>query len=238
MKIIMSYFLISLKINFILGLRNKQTQFFLFFLPIFLFILFSFIFSNPKFSYFSILTLTILGQGLYSIGPIIKRHQLNDFDKVLKLLPKSPIIYYSSLFLSRILVGLLSLAVLSIIAYFIFLYFKEKFYITYFLKASLNFIFGNFSIFVMKIFNSENINLLPLHLIYYLSLFLGGIFFPVDILPSYLKILSYVFPTTYMMLFFYSSPYYLSGLIVWLVISFKILKIENLSFRNKRNISK
>jgi len=243
MKIIMSYFLVSLKINFILGLRNKQTQFFLFFLPIFLFILFSFIFSNPKFSYFSISTLTILGQGLYSIGPIIKRHQLDDFDKVLKLLPKSPFIYYSSLFLSRILVGLLSLAVLSIIAYFIFLYFKEKFYITYFLKASLNFIFGiiifgNFSIFVMKIFNSENINLLPLHLIYYLSLFLGGIFFPVDILPSYLKILSYVFPTTYMMLFFYSSPYYLSGLIVWLVISFKILKIENISFRNKRNISK
>jgi len=171
MKIIMSYFLISLslKINFILGLRNKQTQFFLFFLPIFLFILFSFIFSNPKFSYFSISTLTILGQGLYSIGPIIKRHQLNDFDKVLKLLPKSPIIYYSSLFLSRILIGLLSLAVLSIIAYFVFLYFKEKFYITYSLKASLNFIFGiiifgNFSIFVMKIFNSENINLLPLHL--------------------------------------------------------------------------
>ena len=224
MKIIMKYFLISLKINLILSIRNKQTQFFIFFLPIFLFILSSFIFSNPRFSYFSISTLTILGQGLYSIGPIIKRHQLNDFDKVLRLLPKSPSIYYFSLFLSRILVGLLSLAVLSTIAYFIFLYFKERFYISYFLKALLNFlfgiiIFGNFSIFMMKIFNSENINLLPLHLVYYLSLFLGGIFFPVDILPSYLKIFSYVFPTTYMMLFFYSSSYYLLGLVVWLVIS-------------------
>lgn len=142
----------------------------------------------------------------------------------MKLLPKSPGIYYFSLFISRILVGLLSLLVLSIIAYSIFLYFGEKFYISYFLKALLNFlfgiiIFGNFSIFAMKIFNSENINLLPLHLVYYFSLFLGGIFFPVDILPSYLKIFSYVFPTTYMMLFFYSSPYYFLGLIVWLVIS-------------------
>ena len=220
----MNYFLTSLKINFILGLRNKQTHFFIFFLPLFLFILSSFIFLNPKFSYFSISTLIILGQGLYSIGPIIKRYELNDFDKVLKLLPKSINIYYFSLVISRFLIGLISLIILSIIAYFVFLYFKEKFYITYFLKAILNFIFGiiifsNFSIFIMKIFNSENLNLFPIHIIYYLSLFLGGIFFPVDILPNYLKIFSYIFPTTYMMLFFYSSPYYLLGLVVWLVIS-------------------
>ncbi len=224
----MNYFLISLKINFILGLRNKQTQFFIFFLPIFLFILSSFIFLSPKFSYFLISTITILGQGLYSIGPIIKRHQLNDFDNVLKLLPKSPRIYYFSLFISRILVGLIFLTVLSIIAYFIFSYFKEKFYISYFLKALLNLIFGiiifgSFSTFMMKIFNSESVNLLPINLAYYLSLFLGGTFIPVDIMPSYLKIFSYVFPTTYMMLFFYSSPYYLLGLLVWLVISIILL---------------
>lgn len=229
MIITMNYFLTSLKINFILGLRNKQTHFFIFFLPLFLFILSSFIFLNPRFSYFSISTLIILGQGLYSIGPIIKRYKLNDFDKVLKLLPKSINIYYFSLVISRFLIGLISLIILSITAYFVFLYFKEKFYITYFLKAILNFIlgiiiFGNFSIFIMKIFNSENINLLPIHLTYYISLFLGGIFFPIDILPNYLKIFSYIFPTTYMMLFFYSSTYYLLGLIVWLVISLALCR--------------
>ncbi|MEO0224312.1 MAG: ABC transporter permease [candidate division WOR-3 bacterium] len=224
MIITMNYFLTSLKINFILGLRNKQTHFFIFFLPLFLFILSSFIFLNPRFSYFSISTLIILGQGLYSIGPIIKRYQLIDFDKLLKLLPKNVNVFYLSLIISRFLIGLLSLIVLSIIAYFLFSYFKEKFYIIYFFKALVNFvfgiiIFGNLSIFFMKFFNSENINLFPIHLTYYLSLFLGGIFFPVDILPNYLKIFSYIFPTTYMMLFFYSSPYYLLGLVVWLVIS-------------------
>jgi len=219
----MNYFIASLKLNLISSLRNKQVQFFDFFLPLFLFIIFSFIFSYPRFSYFSITIVLILSYGLYSIGPVIKIYQINEFDKLLKLLPKNPFIFYLAFIFSRFLLSFISFTLLTICAYIIFIYFNENFKFEYVLRGIICLIFGIsiFGFLSLVIFRKEDedINFLPLNLIFYITLFLGGVFFPPDILPGFFKYIPFIFPTNYMMMFMLGKNLYVIGIILWFILS-------------------
>ena len=104
-------------------LRIKKALFFSFFFPSFMFVIFSLTWGrdNIEYSYFlftGIIVVTIMSDSLFSIGNVIIEYYQKGLIKFFKSSPYRFGYHLSSLFLSRIIIIVLSCLLLFIVAYF------------------------------------------------------------------------------------------------------------------------
>ncbi|MDH6310951.1 ABC-2 type transport system permease protein [Dysgonomonas sp. PFB1-18] len=119
----MKIFIVSVYYQLLSFLRIKPAVFMTIFFPVFLFCLFSVIWgmTDPAYVfwiYTGVLGMTLLNEGFFAIGPLLKEYYISGLTRYLNKMPFNFIIFFIALIFGRLLVMLILLICLSIIVCF------------------------------------------------------------------------------------------------------------------------
>lgn len=203
-------------------LRNKESFFFGIIFPIFLFFLFGNIWGDREYLKFlltGVIGMTISADAFLGVGPVIKTYKDYGILKLLKILPFNPLIYFTSIFLSRIICSFISLFLLILSA---LLFFKMKFSFIELSVYSIGIIIGVllfsfFSLSVSLIFEPKGGRGI-LNFLYFTMLFVSGTFYPLEIMPDILIKLSYLSLLMYLNYFLRGTFLFLIPLLIFIFI--------------------
>jgi ABC-2 type transport system permease protein len=213
-------------------LREKQAFFFGLIFPAFLFILFGFIWGSPEYLKFlitGVIGMTVSSDAFFGIGPVIRMYNDYGILKFLKILPFNPIYQFINIFISRIYVSFISLFFLLLIGLLIF---KMKFILTeilfYFFGIIIGILlFGFFGLWLSIIFKPGQGRGI-FNFLYFSMLFISGTFYPLEIMPPFLKKFSFISPLTHLNLFLRGNPYFLIPISFFILLFFLF---SSLSFK-------
>lgn len=140
----MRILLISIYHHLLAFTRDKQALFLNAFFPVMLLIIFSFIWgaNNSEHAYFlliGIIGMTILNEGLFSIGPVLKGFYSIKLIQYLKKMPCNPVYYFLGLITSRIIVMIIVCCILIIVSHFFGVRMSLFNYINIFLGVTIGF---------------------------------------------------------------------------------------------------
>lgn len=119
----MKLLILSIYYNLCLFFRIKQVLFFALIFPIFLFVLFISIWGtdNPLYINFiltGVLGMTLMNEGLFTIGPTLRDYKTTNFIQYLQRMPNAVMPYFVGLIISRVLVMLLVTSIMLIVSIF------------------------------------------------------------------------------------------------------------------------
>ena len=184
---------ISTLYQLLIFFRVKQGVFFAIVFPVFLFILFGKIWGNKNPEYIGMLLagvigMTIAGDGIFAIGPVIKNYYSEGLIKYLRKLPHNALVHFVGLILSRIIVLASIIPVLCLLAFLVFGY---KVTLTGLLNYLSGMVVGLFIFsFLGLCFNFSGIkNQIDKglsSLFYYIVLFTSDAFYPVSYFNEFL----------------------------------------------------
>lgn len=200
-------------------MRVKESLFFSFVFPVFLFTLFGFIWGGNYESYIQniyigIIGMTIASDALFSVGPIIRIYLATNTLKALKVLPFNITIHFVGLAISRLIAVLASVTLLTISSALVFDYLPSLYTITLIIIGLFvgSAIFSFMGLFIAFLFKAESGRGI-ISFIYFIMLFLSGAFYPLSIMPEFLQFTAKFLPLTHFILFLKGEEQYLIYLI-------------------------
>lgn len=180
--------------------RVKVAVFFSFFFPVFIFLVFSFIWGhgNPHYSKFlltGVIIMKVTSDAMFSIGSVIVSYLRGGFLKFLKGLPINIMTYFWALILSRVLIAIGTSVVLVLIGIFFFdIDFRAVELMYVFLGIAGAFIIFSFLGLIISVFTkNKNGDLTITNFVYFVMIFLSEIFYPLSIInPTLGKVVSFL----------------------------------------------
>ncbi len=215
---------ISIVLETILTFRIKEGIFFGIIMPVFLFVLFGYIWggANPGYVHFllsGIIGMSILSDGMYGIGPVMKIYQERHILKYIRNLPINILVYFIGFFFSKIIIMCLVIFLISVSSILFFnLYPTGNEIFLFFIGAILGtLLFGFLSLiisFTTKADASRGLN----SFLFFVMMFICGTFFPIDNFPGFLKLISKILPLTHLLNFMRGDLFYLNIVILWILV--------------------
>lgn len=171
----------------LISFRIKQAIFFSVVFPVFIFLIFGTIWGTDnttyvKFLLSGIIGMTILSDGLFAIGPVVKTYYSSGLIKYLRKLPFNIIIHFTGLVISRIITLIFVIILLCLSSYLIFHTPVSLHDLSYYLlgvTAGL-FVFSFLGLTITFAGIKQEPNVGIINLIYFTLLFTGNTFFPVS----------------------------------------------------------
>lgn len=190
----------SLYYQFLIFFRIKSAFFFVGIFPLFLFLIFGFLWgADPSYIPFlltGVIGMTITSDGLYSIGPVIKEYHANGLIKYLKKMPFNVVAYFVSYILSRVLSQFIVVIVLCLTSFLVFDYAVSPLFFIRMLSGVLIglFIFGFLGIVlafsgIKQISNNSIVSIIG-----YTIIFTSNTFYPVSELNKVIETIANVLP--------------------------------------------
>jgi len=218
----MKLLFLSIYYNLCLFLRTKQVLFFALIFPIFLFILFISIWGteNPLYINFiltGVLGMTLMNEGLFTIGPTLKDYKSTNFIQYLQRMPNAVIPYFTGLIISRILVMLIVTFIMLIVS----LFWEASLYPSFIGRTLLFIIFGMFIfsfIGLILAFTSLNnpIGRNLTNLVQVLILFISDTFYPASQINPIIGYIGNLLPLNPILIYVRGGVFTIS-LLFWLI---------------------
>lgn len=203
-------------------LRVREAFFFAVVFPVFLFVLFGYIWgeggSNEYVAFLlsGIVGMTIANDALYGFGPIIKAYRENHLLKLLRVLPMRAELHFAGLFLSRVAVMLITLGLLYLASGLFFGYWPSTAQVLLFLAGVLagTVLFALLSL-LITFLGKRNSDTSLLNIIFFFMLFISGAFYPMEE-GTALYYAAQAVPLTHLVNFVRGEWPYLPVLIGWI----------------------
>jgi len=205
--------------------RIREAFFFAFIFPVFLFILFGYIWGSSgnvayiHYLFTGIVGMTVTSDALFGIGPVIKMYRDNNILKFLNNIPSGLTNYLIGLFISRIIVMLLAITLTGIISHIAF---KLDFELAEIVRLIIGVILGTFLFAFLGLFvafrSKEESGRSALNFIFFIMLFLSGSFFPLTNLHPVVKSIAHAFPLTHVLNFIRGEVQYVWALLGWTIL--------------------
>ncbi|MBC6994035.1 hypothetical protein QWY85_08555 [Neolewinella lacunae] len=207
-------------------LRVKEALFFSLAFPIFLFLLFGYIWGGlddleyVEYLFTGILGMTIANDALYGFGPIVKNLRTNNLLKVIKCTPIPVMYHFTGLFLSRVSLMLFTYVLLLLTAGLTFSYLptSEQVFLHLAGVALGSVTFALLSLLLTLPGRKGDENGF-LNFLFFFMLFTCGAFFQISE-TSFLYSIASVLPLTHLVAFLRGETGVLLPLIAWMVVSF------------------
>lgn len=166
--------------------RVKKAVFFSFVFPVFLYVIFTFVWGNSterysKFLLTGIIAITIVSNSILSIGNVIVQYYQDGLIKLFKILPYSFNKHLSTLILSRIILMFIAVSILitfSFVVTKLTLSLEDLSYIFLGIIVGM-FIFSLIGILVAEFFDYSDGNSGAANLFFYVLMFLSDAFYPI-----------------------------------------------------------
>jgi len=204
--------------------RVKESFFFSFIFPVFLFILFGFIWGRNYPDYIGnlflgLIAMTIASDALFSIGPIVRIYVMTNSLKPLKVLPFDMTLHFLGLLFSRFIAILITVVLLVIVSIILFNYSPTFESLVRVIICSIigTLIFGFLGLLIAFTVSPEASKGV-INFLYFTMLFLSGTFYPIDIMPEFLQVFSHFLPLTHLLKFLKGEDQYLIYLIFWFLL--------------------
>lgn len=211
----------ALYINLVSYVRVKEALFFSMVFPVFLFTLFGFIWGNnyPGYIaniYLGIIAMTVASDTLFGVGPVIRIYIATGTLKALKILPFNIVLHFIGLAASRLAAILISVLLITICAKVFFDYSPSLqtmllVFVGLIAGALLFSFMGLLFAFSLKPESGRG----AISMVYFLMLFVSGIFYPVSVMPDFLQKIAYVLPLTHLVAFLRGETHYIIYLLLW-----------------------
>ncbi len=204
--------------------RVKESFFFSFIFPVFLFVLFGKIWGATYSDYIpfllsGVIGMTIASDALFSIGPIIRLYHANHIIKFLRNLPMNILAHFSGMFISRIVALVIAVFFVSLSSIIFFHHQPSYKQFTFYLLGSVVgvLLFSFLGLFLSSLSNRQAgrgfINLL-----FFVMIFLSGCFYPIQRLPHSLQAVAQFLPLTHLLDFIRQDVHVIWYLMVWTVV--------------------
>jgi ABC-2 type transport system permease protein len=205
-------------------LRVKEAFFFAIIFPVFLFVLFGFIWGTPgsteyvTFLLSGVVGMTIANDAIYGFGPIIKVYRERHLLKMLRTLPMKIELHFAGLFISRIAAMFLTIGLLYICSGLLFGYWPKLSEITLFLCGVFlgTVLFALFSL-LITFLSKRNSESSMLSFLFFFMLFVSGAFYPMEE-GTFLFYTAQLVPLTHLIIFIRGDWSYLPVLLVWIIV--------------------
>lgn len=219
----MKLLLLSIFYNLCLFFRIKQVLFFALIFPIFLFILFVSIWGaeNPLYINFiltGVLGMTLMNEGLFTIGPTLKDYKTTNFIQYLQRMPNAVIPYFIGLIISRILVMLMVTFIMLMVSIF----WDAELYPLFIGRILMFIIFGMFIFSFIGLIlaftslkNSVGRNLT--NLVQVLILFISDTFYPASQINPVIGFIGNILPLNPILMYVRGGVFSIA-LLFWLII--------------------
>lgn len=204
--------------------RVKESFFFSFVFPIFLFLLFGTIWRNSYNHYIpfllsGVIGMTIASDALFSIGPVIRLYHSNHVIKFLRNLPMNILAHFFGMLLSRILALGITIFLVCAAAVLAFKFTPSlaecSFYLLGVIMGVLLFSFlGLF----LSSFSQRQSGRGFIHLLFFVMIFLSGCFYPVQRLPLILQKTAKFLPLTHLLEFIRQDTKVVGYLLGWIAL--------------------
>lgn len=204
--------------------RVKESFFFSFIFPVFLFVLFALIWGTQNNKYFfnlftGIIGMTIASDALFSIGPVIRSYKANNLLKFLRNLPMNILFHFCGLLISRMIAVLMAVVLVSAFSIILFDYMPSA---TTQILLGAGTVLGTFLFAFMGLFISfyskPEAERGVINFLYFVMLFVSGAFYPITIMPSFLQSFAQLLPLTHLLYFLRGEMIYLIHLLSWIFI--------------------
>lgn len=221
----------SLYYQFLIFFRIKSAFFFVWIFPLFLFLIFGFLWGADAqyipFLLTGVIGMTITSDGLYSIGPVIKEYYANGLIKYLKKMPFNIVIYFISYILSRVLAQFVVVIVLCTASSLVFNYLVPfLFLIKIFLGVLVGlFIFGFLGLVLAFSGIKQISNNGVVSIIGYVIIFTSNTFYPVSELNKIIETIANVLPLNSILALMRDQSVNYSNLLLWLFIPMLVLVV-------------
>ncbi|MBN1483054.1 ABC transporter permease [candidate division KSB1 bacterium] len=204
--------------------RVKESFFFSFVFPVFIFVLFGTIWGD-SYSYYipfllsGVIGMTIASDAMFSIGPVIRLYHTNNVIKFLRNLPMNILSHFFGMLLSRILALGLAIFLVSTTAALIFKFRPSMSECSFYMVGSILgvMLFSFLGLFLSSFSNRQSgrgfINLL-----FFVMIFLSGCFYPVQRLPVFLQHIAQFLPLTHLLEFIRQDTRVIWYLIGWILL--------------------
>jgi ABC-2 type transport system permease protein len=220
--------------------RIKEAFFFAFIFPVFLFILFGYIWGSSgnvayvRYLFTGVVGMTITSDALFGIGPVIKMYRDNNILKFLNNIPSGLNNYLIGLFISRIIVMLLAIAITGIISHLAFKLEYDFMEVALLIVGVIlgTFLFAFLGLFVSFQSKAES-GKSGLNFIFFVMLFMSGSFFPLNNLHPVVKAVANAFPLTHLLTFIRGEVEY-----IWFLFGWTILFYILFHFASKRTVKR
>ena len=224
----MTYLLATIYYQLLAYSRAKQAVFYTIAFPIMLFVIFSSLWGSSGEAYTGFLLtgvvgMTIASQGLFGFGPIIKMYYSTNLIKFIRNMPKSSMVHFLGLLISRIVIIFTSILLLFIVASVFFNY-----HVT--IREAVRILLG--SVLGILLFSSVGLviafwtkqddgNRGIINLIYFTMIFTSETFYPVSTVNVFVDYWTVILPLTPLLELLRGNAemYNLLSLSGWIVVS-------------------
>lgn len=211
----------SIILNTLAYMRVRESFFFSFIFPVFIFILFVLIWGGRSDKYlFNLFTgvigMTIASDALFGIGPVIRSYKSSNLLKFLRNLPMNILLHFSGLFISRIIAVFIAIALLFSFSV-LFDYTPSPYHLILLIAGSLlgTALFAFMGLFI-SFYTKPEAGRGVTNLLYFIMLFTSGAFYPIDIMPPFLQSFAQLLPLTHLLHFLRGEIVYLPHLTGWI----------------------
>ncbi len=233
--------LLSLYYQLLIFSRVKKAVFFSFFFPVFIYVVFSFIwgYSNPEYSKFlltGVIIMTVASDALFTIGNVVIGYYQQGLVKFLKTIKNSFAIHLLALVISRIVLIIAATIILLAVSFFVFNLSLTCLELLYLISGiSSGFIIFSLIGLIIALFSKDTSGDVSMtNFVYFTLLFLSDTFYPLTelnpVLGSFIKILP-IAPVLSIIRGSFADIYYL---FIWII----VLLFAFLFFVKKKQITR
>lgn len=225
--------LLSLYYQLLIFSRVRKAVFFSFFFPVFLYVVFSFIwgYSNPDYSKFlltGVIIMTVASDALFTIGNVVIGYYQQGLVKFFKPIKNSFSIHLLALVISRIVLIVAATIILLVVSFFVFNLALTRLELFYLISGILaGFIVFSLIGLIIALFSKDTSGDVSMtNFVYFTLLFLSDTFYPLTelnpVLGSFIKILP-ISPVLSIIRGSFADIYYLFIWIIVLLFTFLFL---------------
>ena len=207
--------------------RIKEAVFFTLFFPIFIFVIFNFLWSSTydDYAFFlltGVLAMLMASDGLFAVGPTIKGYYNSGYLKYLKKIPIHPSVFFVSLVFSRVLILSVISSFLLIIA---ILFFNLKIETMSLTRIIMGQFLGLWIFSFLGLFLSFS-NLKPnkegslINVFYFIILFISEIFYPTKLVNPLLGSIGDIFPLNHLVRLMRGDDFNILPILIWFFLPF------------------
>jgi ABC-2 type transport system permease protein len=220
--------LYAIYLDFLAFFRIKIAVFFSIVFPVLIFILFSTIWGSSssyiEFLLTGVISMMIISEGLFSIGPVVKDYFSSGMIKYLKFYPTDISFPFITFIISRLIFFQIIILLLSLISYFFYDYNIFINYDKVLLASFIGFVIFSFFGLSISFFHKKKSSYAFSNLIYFALIFTNDLFYPISDNVT-LKKVNYYLPVEHLSNILRNKEFNIYILSLWLIVLFIIFRI-------------